>query len=71
MHENELQMLKTLWTFRNYQCQFRHGVQDTSTHIWWIGIEKLFLKCHLIDWQYNYILVKVSNLKLEYHIHIT
>ena len=22
--------------------------QDPSTHIWWIGIEKLFLKHHLI-----------------------
>ena len=23
--------------------------QDTSTHIWWIGIENLFLKRHLLD----------------------
>ena len=27
--------------------------QDTSTHIWWIGIEKLFLKRHLIGIYYH------------------
>ena len=26
MHEKELLMVKTLWTFFSFQCQFRHGV---------------------------------------------
>ena len=33
---------------QNKSIHHNHQEQDTSTHIWWIGIEKLFLKRHLI-----------------------
>ena len=42
-----------------------HHNQDTLTHIWWIGIEKLFLKRHLAQSSCYYYFKNAKNLQRQ------